>query len=134
LYQLGHGLQPCFNLQVRTIQLTIIEMAADVCFILSAVAFKFGVSGPYWYAAGATVQVLLFAMMASKTKINAPFAHTYLQIIRERWGTTLHLVHLAFGLATNILVGSMLILGGSATVNQLTGMPTLAAVFLTPIR
>jgi Na+/proline symporter len=72
-------------------------------------------------------------MMASKTKINAPFAHTYLQIIRERWGTTLHIVHLCFGLATNILVGSMLILGGSATVNQLTGMPTLAAVFLTPI-
>lgn len=87
----------------------------------SAVAFKYGVSGPYWYAAGATVQVLLFSMMASKTKLNAPYANTYLQIIRERWGKLLHVVHLCFGLATNILVGSMLILGGSATVNQLTG-------------
>lgn len=96
-------------------------------------AFKLGVSGPYWYAAGATIQVLLFAMMASKTKLNAPFAHTYLQIIRERWGNVLHCVHIFFALATNILVGSMLILGGSATVNQLTGMPTLAAIFLTPI-
>lgn len=72
-------------------------------------------------------------MMASKTKLNAPFAHTYLQIIRKRWGTTLHCVHLFFGLAANILVGSMLILGGSATVNQLTGMPTTAAIFLTPV-
>lgn len=72
-------------------------------------------------------------MIASKTKLNAPFANTYLEIIRERWGSLLHIVHLCFGLATNILVGSMLILGGSATVNQLTGMPTLAAVFLTPI-
>ncbi|MCO5613569.1 hypothetical protein L7F22_067846 [Adiantum nelumboides] len=99
----------------------------------STVAFKLGVSGPYWYAAGATIQVLLFAMMASKTKLNAPFAHTYLQIIRARWGNLLHLTHIFFALATNILVGSMLILGGSATVNQLTGMPTLAAIFLTPI-
>ncbi len=72
-------------------------------------------------------------MMASKTKLNAPFAHTYLQIIRERWGTKLHVVHIFFGLATNILVGSMLILGGSATVHQLTGMPIIAAIFLTPI-
>ncbi|KDN40706.1 Na+/solute symporter [Tilletiaria anomala UBC 951] len=99
----------------------------------STVAFRYGVSGPFWYAAGATVQVLLFAMMASKTKSNAPFAHTYLQIIRERWGTVAHLSFLFFGLATNILVGSMLILGASATVNQLTGMPTLAAIFLTPV-
>lgn len=72
-------------------------------------------------------------MMASKTKLNAPFAHTYLQIIRKRWGLTLHAVHLFFALAANVLVGSMLILGGSATVNQLTGMPTLAAIFLTPV-
>ncbi|KAH0445986.1 hypothetical protein IEQ34_025179 [Dendrobium chrysotoxum] len=99
----------------------------------STVSFRLGVSGPYWYAAGATIQVLLFAVMASKTKLNAPFAHTYLEIIRKRWGNVLHVIHIFFALATNILVGSMLVLGGSATVNQLTGMPTLAAIFLTPI-
>lgn len=72
-------------------------------------------------------------MMSSKTKANAPWAHTYLQIIRRRWGSLAHLCFLFFALATNILVGAMLILGGSATVNQLTGMPTLAAIFLTPV-
>jgi Na+/proline symporter len=29
----------------------------------SAVAYKYGVSGPWWYGAGATVQVLLFAQV-----------------------------------------------------------------------
>lgn len=98
----------------------------------STVAFNFGVSGPFWYAAGACVQVLLFAMMAAKTKLNAPYAHTYLEVVKTRWGTLSHVTHTFFAIAANILVGSMLILGGSATVNQLTGMPTLAAVFLTP--
>lgn len=30
----------------------------------SSVAMKYGISGPWWYAAGATVQVLLFACIA----------------------------------------------------------------------
>lgn len=59
-------------------------------------------------------------------------AHTYLEVVRVRWGRLSHLVHLFFAFAANILVGSMLVLGGSATVHQLTGMPTLAACFLTP--
>jgi len=29
----------------------------------SAVAYKYGISGPWWYGAGATVQVLLFAQV-----------------------------------------------------------------------
>jgi len=28
-----------------------------------AVAYKYGISGPWWYGAGATVQVLLFAQV-----------------------------------------------------------------------
>ena len=42
----------------------------------SATAYRFGVSGPWWYASGAVIQVLLFAMMASKLKQNAPYCHT----------------------------------------------------------
>ena len=41
----------------------------------SAVAYKYGISGPWWYGAGATVQVLLFAQVG--TDENAPaFVHT----------------------------------------------------------
>jgi len=99
----------------------------------SAVAYRYGISGPYWYAAGATVQVLLFAQLAAKLKLNAPNAHTFLEIIDVRFGRLGHGVFLFFGLATNVLVSSMLTLGGSATVTALTGMNTLAACFLIPI-
>ncbi|KAJ6494051.1 urea transporter [Mycena vitilis] len=99
----------------------------------SAVAYKYGISGPWWYGAGATIQVLLFAMIAAKLKMNAPYAHTWLEIVDARWGKTAHLVFMFFGLATNIIVSSMLVLGGSATVTDLTGMSTVAACFLIPL-
>ncbi|KAJ4474485.1 urea transporter [Lentinula aciculospora] len=99
----------------------------------SAVAYKYGISGPWWYGAGATIQVLLFAMLAAKLKLNAPYAHTWLEIVGVRWGKSAHLIFMFFGLATNIIVSSMLILGGSATVTDLTGMSTLAACFLIPL-
>ncbi|KZT37750.1 urea transporter [Sistotremastrum suecicum HHB10207 ss-3] len=99
----------------------------------SAVAYRYGLSGPWWYGAGATVQVLLFAQLAAKLKLNAPNAHTWLEIVGTRWGQTAHLIFLFFGLATNIIVSSMLILGGSATVTDLTGMNTIAACFLIPL-
>ena len=71
--------------------------------------------------------------LAAKLKLNAPYAHTWLEIIGARWGTVAHLVFLFFGLATSIIVSAMLILGGSATVTDLTGMNTLAACFLIPV-
>ena len=72
----------------------------------SATAYKFGISGPWWYASGATVQILLFAMIASKLKLNAPYCHTFLEIIKVRWGTVAHIVFMFFGLATNVIVSS----------------------------
>ncbi|OAX41821.1 urea transporter [Rhizopogon vinicolor AM-OR11-026] len=99
----------------------------------SAVAYRYGISGPWWYAAGATVQVLLFAQLAAKLKLNAPYAHTWLEIVGARWGTAAHLIFMFFGLATNLIVSSMLVLGGSATVTDLTGMSTIAACFLIPL-
>jgi Na+/proline symporter len=46
--------------------------------------------------------------------------------VGARWGNVAHGVFLFFGLATNIIVSSMLVLGGSATVTALTGMNTIA--------
>lgn len=77
--------------------------------------------GPYWYGAGATIQVLLFAMLSAKLKLNAPSAHTWLEIVSARWGKTAHIVFMFFGLSTNVIVSAMLCLGGSATVTDLTG-------------
>lgn len=74
--------------------------------------FRFGIAGPYAYAAGATVQILLFAILASNLKMKAPNAHTFLEIIGERWGTGAHLVFLFFGFLANVIVSTMLVLGG----------------------
>ena len=99
----------------------------------SAVAYKYGVSGPFWYASGATVQVLLFATLAIELKRKSPNAHTFLEVIKARYGVATHAVYITFGLITNILVTAMLLTGGSAVVSDLTGVPTAAACFLLPI-
>ncbi|KAL9600802.1 MAG: hypothetical protein Q9219_002940 [cf. Caloplaca sp. 3 TL-2023] len=99
----------------------------------SSVAYRYGVSGPFWYASGATVQILLFATLAIELKRKAPNAHTFLEVIRARYGVYTHIVYIIFGLMTNILVTAMLLTGGSAVVTSLTGMPTAAACFLLPV-
>lgn len=92
-----------------------------------------GLSGAFYYAAGATCQIILFACLAIKGKERAPGAHTYLEIIKTRYGTATHLVFLFFGFAANVLVTAMLLSGGSAVVNDLTGMHIVAACLLLPL-
>ncbi|GAB4814949.1 hypothetical protein N2152v2_001995 [Parachlorella kessleri] len=92
----------------------------------SNVAYKYGVSGPFWYASGATIQVLLFGILAVQIKRKAPNAHTMLEIIRARWGDTAHKVFF-------VIVTSMLLLGGASVMNALTGMNLYAAAFLIPV-
>uniref|UniRef100_A0A7N0ZXE4 Urea-proton symporter DUR3 n=1 Tax=Kalanchoe fedtschenkoi TaxID=63787 RepID=A0A7N0ZXE4_KALFE len=99
----------------------------------SNVAWEYGISGPFWYASGATIQVLLFGIMAIEIKRKAPHAHTVCEIVKARWGTAAHLVFLFFCFMTNIIVTAMLLLGGSAVVNALTGMNIYAASFLIPL-
>jgi len=98
----------------------------------SSQAYKNGVSGPFWYASGATVQIILFATLAIELKRKAPGAHTYLEVIRVRYGAITHWIYMFFGVCTNILVTAMLLTGGSAVLNDLTGMSTVAACFLLP--
>ncbi|KAL8141732.1 hypothetical protein V2J09_014764 [Rumex salicifolius] len=99
----------------------------------SNVAWQYGISGPFWYASGATIQVLLFGVIAIEIKRKAPHAHTVCEIVRARWGTTAHIVFLVFCFMTNIIVTAMLLLGGSAVVNALTGVNIYAASFLIPL-
>lgn len=99
----------------------------------SNVAWEYGISGPFWYASGATIQVILFGVIAIEIKRKAPCAHTVCEIIRARWGTAAHIVFLAFCFLTNIIVTAMLLLGGSAVVNALTGVNIYAASFLIPL-
>lgn len=92
-----------------------------------------GVVGPFWYAAGATVQILLFGVMAVQIKRRAWTSHTIAEIIRARWGQTCHIIFLYFFLLTNLCVSSMLVLGGAAVIHVLTGIDINIASFLMPL-
>mmetsp|Transcript_8018 Transcript_8018/g.11603 ORF Transcript_8018/g.11603 Transcript_8018/m.11603 type:complete len:728 (-) Transcript_8018:128-2311(-) len=98
----------------------------------SNVAWQYGVSGPFWYASGATIQILLFGVIAISLKKVAPSAHTVCEIVNARWGRTAHKTFLFFAFCANIIVTSMLLLGGAATVEALTGMDYRLASFLIP--
>lgn len=98
----------------------------------SNVAWNYGVSGPFWYASGATIQVLLFGILAIEVKRRAKTAHTVCEMVLARWGGNAHFTFLFFCLLANVIVTAMLLLGGSATVNALTGVPTDLCSFLIP--
>ncbi|WP_163538586.1 sodium:solute symporter family protein [Gracilibacillus sp. YIM 98692] len=99
----------------------------------SSTGFKYGISGPYWYAAGACIQVLLFAIVAIHLKRKAPKAHTFLEFIGKRFDEKNHKLMMMFALMTNIIVTAMVILGGAIALNSLTGMNIYIAAFLIPL-
>ncbi|KDQ52421.1 hypothetical protein JAAARDRAFT_138754 [Jaapia argillacea MUCL 33604] len=99
----------------------------------STAAYTFGLSGPWWYGVGGTIQVAMFGMVAAKVKMNANGAHTFLEIVKARFGTAAHLLFTFYAFLCILVVCGSLLLGGAATVTALTGMPTIAACFLLPI-
>jgi len=99
----------------------------------STVAYQYGVSGPFWYAAGASIQVVLFAILAIELKRKSPMSHTFPEMINARFGKSSHKVFLSFAFLTNIIVTAMLVLGGAAVVNALTGIDVYIAAFLIPV-
>lgn len=86
-----------------------------------------------WYAAMGSSQILLFSLIAIKIKTQAPGAHTFPEIILAHHGRANHLTYLFFGWATNLLVGSCLVLGGSQVVGALSGVNVYGACFLIPL-
>jgi hypothetical protein len=45
--------------------------------------FQYGISGPYWYAGGATIQIIIFSILSITLKTRAPGAKTFLQVSTE---------------------------------------------------
>ncbi|CDU22771.1 probable DUR3-Urea permease [Sporisorium scitamineum] len=102
--------------------------------LLSSVstAYNYGVAGAMLYASGNCTQIVLFSTLAIQLKRRAPSVHTYLELVRIRFGTLPHLTYIFFALANNILVCSSVLLGASAAINSITGMNVYAALFLLP--
>jgi len=76
--------------------------------------------------------VLLFGILAIEVKQKAPTAHTFLELVYARWGKTSHIVFMVYAFMCNMIVSAMLLLGGAAVVNALTGVDLNLASFLIP--
>ncbi|EPQ30416.1 uncharacterized protein PFL1_01942 [Pseudozyma flocculosa PF-1] len=102
--------------------------------LLSSVstAYNYGVAGAMLYASGNCTQIVLFSTLAIQLKRRAPSVHTYLELVRLRFGLLPHLTYIFFALATNILVCSSVLLGGAAAINAITGVNVYASLFLLP--
>eukprot|EP00092_Neocalanus_flemingeri_P020853 GFUD01022591.1.p1 GENE.GFUD01022591.1~~GFUD01022591.1.p1 ORF type:complete len:858 (-),score=171.62 GFUD01022591.1:274-2847(-) len=101
----------------------------------STVASKYGISGPYWYAGGATIQIIIFSILSIMLKTRAPGAKTFLQVIKARFGKRTHLVFCTFAFFTNLIVMMSLTIAGTAVLNSLVAdlSPELAAMLLASV-
>ncbi|OCK80019.1 urea active transporter [Lepidopterella palustris CBS 459.81] len=99
----------------------------------SLVGYVNGVSGPFWFAAGCSPMIVFFAVLGISCKRKIPEAHTLLEIVRIRYGTTAHVVYMFLCLVNNLFAVANMLLGASAAITALTGMHIIAATFLLPV-
>ncbi|KAB2570235.1 putative urea active transporter 1 [Lasiodiplodia theobromae] len=95
--------------------------------------YLYGVSGPFWYACGATFQIFMFALAAIELKRKAPRAHTFLEVVKKRYGPPGHITLMCYSLIFQIFTTVNLLVGGSTLYSSMTGMNRDAACFLFPI-
>ncbi|KAL4928145.1 uncharacterized protein BDV17DRAFT_291893 [Aspergillus undulatus] len=81
--------------------------------LLTSMAFgyRYGVSGPFWYAAAAV-----------ELKRKAPNAQTYLQVVKVRYGSAVHLLFTTYSGVYQIITTMNLLVGGSTFVASMTGV------------
>lgn len=96
-------------------------------------SYSYGISGGFMYGIGGTLQIGLFLFLAIQIKRKAPSAHTVSECFSIRYGKTGHWMFLVYCVATNVLISSLLLLGGSQGFAATTGMHTVAASFLLPL-
>ncbi|ORY55682.1 putative sodium/proline symporter [Pseudomassariella vexata] len=99
----------------------------------TAYGYDYGVSGPFWYAAAASVQIMLFSVAAIELKRRAPNAQTFLQVAKVRYGTGVHVVFSLYSFIYQVIATVNLLVGGSAVFATMTGVNRDASCFLFPI-
>ncbi|TVY20827.1 putative urea active transporter 1, partial [Lachnellula arida] len=95
--------------------------------------YSYGVAAAFWYGAGCSVPILTFAVLAIELKRKAPNAHTFLELVRHRYGASGHIVLSVYSLIYQIFIAVNLLVGGADLFNLVTGMHKVAVCFLFPI-
>ncbi|KAL3473886.1 Sodium:solute symporter family-domain-containing protein [Aspergillus californicus] len=99
----------------------------------SFTGYDYGVSGPFWFAAGCSPMIVFFALVGIECKRKIPDAHTSLEVVRIRYGRIAHIVFMVLCLVNNIMASANMLLGASAVISAITGMHVIAATFLLPV-
>ncbi|RHZ56161.1 sodium:solute symporter family protein [Aspergillus thermomutatus] len=97
------------------------------------VGYDYGVSGPFWFAAGCSPMIVFFALLGISCKRKIPDAHTSLEVVRIRYGRIAHVVFMTLCLINNIFACANMLLGAAAVIAALTGVHIVAATFLLPV-
>ncbi|KAL4887667.1 Sodium:solute symporter family-domain-containing protein [Aspergillus karnatakaensis] len=99
----------------------------------SFTGYNYGVSGPFWFAAGCSPMIVFFALLGISCKRKIPEAHTSLEVVRIRYGRVAHIVFLILCLINNIFASANMLLGASAVISAMSGMHIIASIFLLPV-
>ncbi|KAK7525341.1 uncharacterized protein IWZ02DRAFT_376345 [Phyllosticta citriasiana] len=92
--------------------------------------FLYGVCGPFWYGAGATFQTFMFSLAAIELERKAPWARTFLEVVKKRYGPAGHITLMSYSLIFQIFTTMNLLVGGSTRFSLMTGRNRDAAHFL----
>lgn len=139
-YRLRHVTAEEFLVAGRSVSSTMIT-ASIVCswtwaatiMVAARVGYEYGLSGPLWYAAGASFQLALFAILAGRIRRRMPLSYTYLEFLRFRYGMLAHLIFVAYAGLTSILVTVMIVLGGVLAFEAATGANPYVVALLIPL-
>ena len=73
------------------------------------------------------------AALGVMAKIRVPYAHTSLEIIRQRYGKIAHIVFMVMNLSNSIFGASSMVLTGAQLIHGTSGMHYVAATTLIPL-
>ncbi|CDK29428.1 unnamed protein product [Kuraishia capsulata CBS 1993] len=96
-------------------------------------SYSHGIMGGWVYGVSGAIQITLFLFLAIQIKRYAPSIHTVSECFYIRFGKVGHWCFLFYCVATNVLISSLLLLGGSQGFAAATGMHVVAASFLLPL-
>ncbi|EAA64703.1 hypothetical protein AN2598.2 [Aspergillus nidulans FGSC A4] len=85
----------------------------------SFTGYDYGVSGPFWFAAGCSPMIVFFALVGISCKRKIPEAHTSLEVVRIRYGHIAHAVFMVLCLVNNIFASANMLLGASAVISAI---------------
>ncbi|KAE9363303.1 hypothetical protein N431DRAFT_475461 [Stipitochalara longipes BDJ] len=98
--------------------------------------YLYEISAAFWYTpfslygAGCSVPILAFAVLAIEFKRKAPNAHTFLELVKHRYGALGDIILVVYSLIYQIFIAVNLLVGGAEVLNIVTGMNKSAVCFL----